>query len=231
MKLHPQVEHRDDWWLSWFDGDVQITRQKLLLAAFREIHLHGYQAASIQNIINQAGVTKGAFYHHFKSKHDMVVTLIDEVYTNYVENTFVKPIQDTDDPISTLIKVLYGIKEKMSDRDVALGCPLDSLAQEMSPIDEEIQRRIDALYRYKQRKLVAAFKRGQVAGNVKRDVGADSIALFIMATLQGCMGIAKSARSVDVLTQCGEGLIHYLHQLRTESDFYAKNKNNNLKDI
>jgi TetR/AcrR family transcriptional repressor of nem operon len=219
MKLYPQVEHRDDWWLSWFDGDVQSTRQKLLLAAFREIHFYGYQAASIQNIINQAEVTKGAFYHHFKSKHDMVVALIDEVYTNYVENTFIKPIQDTDDPISALIQVLYGIREQMSDHDIVLGCPLDSLAQEMAPIDEEIQRRINTLYRYKLKKLTTAFRRGQVAGNVKRDVSADSIALFIMATLQGCMGIAKSARSVDVLTQCSEGLIHYLYQLRVESDF------------
>ncbi len=219
MKLYPKVEHRENWWLNWFDGDVQSTRQKLLLAAFREIHFCGYQAASIQNIINQAEVTKGAFYHHFKSKHDMVVALVDEVFTNYVENTFIKPIQNTDDPISALIEVLYGFREQMSDDDVALGCPLDSLAQEMAPIDEEIQHRIDSLYRYKLKKLAVAFRRGQGAGNVKRDVSADSIALFIVATLQGCMGIAKSARSVDVLVQCGEGLIHYLHQLRVKPDF------------
>lgn len=216
MNLHAQTEIQKNWWLHWFPANDQSTRQKILLAAFKEIHLNGYQAASIQNIINQAGVTKGAFYHHFKSKHEMVVALIDEVYTKYVENTFINPMQDTDDPITTLIETLRMVKQQMSDEDVALGCPLDSLAQEMAPIDGLIQRKVEQLYRYKQDTMVAAFKRGQATGKLRQDISAESISLLIMAALQGGMGIAKSARSVETLTQCGQGLIHYLEQLRVE---------------
>jgi len=214
MSLSPHIEIKDDWSLHWFAGETHSTRQKILLAAFTEIHRYGYQAASIQNIIDQAGVTKGALYHHFKSKHEMVVALIDEVHSEYVENTFIRPMQGSDDPITVLIQTLYAMKADMSVEDVELGCPLDSLAQEMAPIDEQIQRRIEQLYQRKHKQLVAAFERGQVAGKVKQDISANSIALLIMATLQGSMGIAKSARSVDVLIQCGEGLIHYLEQLR-----------------
>ena len=214
MILLAQPDIRKNWWLSWFPGDIQSTRQKILLAAFKEIHLCGYQASSIQNIISQAGVTKGALYHHFKSKHEMVVALIDEVYAGYVENTFIKPLQDTDDPITVLIETLHAIKENMGDEDVTLGCPLDSLAQEMAPIDKTIQQKINQLYRRKQQMMVKAFQRGQAAGKVSQEASAESISLMIMATLQGCMGIAKSARSVKVLIQCGHGLIQYLEQLR-----------------
>jgi len=199
----------------WWTGGVTDTRNKILLAAFGEIHLYGYQSASIQNIIDQAGVTKGALYHHFKSKHEMVIALLDEIHAEYVEATFIQPIEGSDDPVSVLINTLYAIEAQMRDADVVLGCPLDNLAQEMAPIDEQIQQRVDRLYRRKQEKLVAAFKRGQAAGNVKQNISADSIALLIIASLQGCMGLAKSARSVDVLVQCGEGLIHFLEQLRT----------------
>lgn len=214
MKLEQQHSIQTNWWLSWFSGDVSSTRQKILLSAFQEIHLNGYQASSIQNIINQAGVTKGALYHHFKSKHELVLALFDEVYTQYVENTFIKPMANSDDPIGVLVATLNHIKDQMSDEDVALGCPVDSLAQEMAPIDEDIQQRVDKIYQYKQQKMVEAFKRGQQAGTVKKDIPAESIALMTMATLQGCMGIAKSARSVDALIQCGLGLIHYLEQMR-----------------
>ncbi len=212
----PPIEHQPEtnWWLSWFESTPKNTRQKILLAAFKEIHLYGYQSASIQNIINQAGVTKGALYHHFKSKHDLVITLLDEVHTQYVENTFIKPMENTDDPINTLITTLNGIKDQMSDEDIALGCPLDSIAQEMAPIDAVIQQKIEALYQRKLMTMQAAFSRGQVAGTVQASVSAESISLMIMATLQGCMGIAKSARSVHVLIQCGTGLIHYLEQLK-----------------
>lgn len=216
MNLHAQTEIQKNWWLYWFPVDDQSTRQKILLAAFKEIHLNGYQAASIQNIINQAGVTKGALYHHFKSKREMIVALIDEVYTKYVENTFINPMQDTDDPITTLIETLKMVKQQMSDEDVTLGCPLDSLAQEMAPIDKLIQRKVEQLYRYKQDTMVAAFKRGQAAGKLRQDISPESTSLLIMAALQGCMGIAKSVRSVETLTQCGQGLIHYLEQLRVK---------------
>ncbi len=209
-----QAPQAKQWWLSWFSQDHLDTRQKILLAAFTEIHHYGYQAASIQNIINHAGVTKGALYHHFKSKHELVVALLDEVFSQYVENTFITPMNDTNDPITTLINTLNTIKDQMTDEDIALGCPLDSLAQEMAPIDEGIQSQICQLYENKQQALTAAFLRGQKAGTVISEVNPKSIALMIMATMQGCMGIAKSAHSIDSLIQCGAGLIHYLEQLR-----------------
>jgi len=207
-----------DGWLGWSIWDKQDTRQKILMAAFREIHRYGYQASSIQSIITQAGVTKGALYHHFESKHQMAVALIEEVHFEYVEHTFIRPMATTRDPISVLIDTLYSLEERMTDEMVALGCPLDSLAQEMAPVDQDIQQCIERLYQRKQRKLVEAFQRGQAAGTVKADIAAESIALLIMASLQGCMGIAKSARSVSVLIRCGTGLIHYLEQLRATED-------------
>ena len=215
MKMEPQIKQPSGWWLNWCSSEINNTRKKILLAAFKEIHLYGYQSASVQNIINQAGVTKGALYHHFKSKHEMALALLDEVHTEYVERTFIRHLEATDDPISVLIKTLMFQKDQMSDEDVALGCPLDSLAQEMAPIDVQIQNRVERLYQRKLEKLLEAFRRGQAAGNVKPEPCADSIALMVTASMQGCMGIAKSARSVKVLTRCGQGLIDYLEQLRT----------------
>lgn len=220
----------DDRWKGGIPPDEQNTRQRILLAAFNEIHLRGYQAASIQSIINQAGVTKGALYHHFRSKHDVVVSLIDEVYARYVEETFVQPLEDSDDPISALVGIMHSIRDGMSDESVALGCPLDNLAQEMTPIDETIRRKVERLYQYKLDKMVAAFRRGQATGRVKKDISAESISLLVMATLQGSIGIAQSTRSVAVLTQCGFGLTHYLEQLRinhAEGVSPADNKTNN----
>ena len=48
--------------------DPGRTRQHLLEAAFQEIYKVGFQAASLQTILSNAGVTKGALYHHFKNK-------------------------------------------------------------------------------------------------------------------------------------------------------------------
>ena len=214
MKETAESPQHSNWWQSWHQQPPESTREKILYAAFCEVHLNGFQAASIQNIINSAGVTKGALYHYFSSKDEIGYALLDEVFTQYIENTFINVLRDTDDPIAALVAHLNDTGAQMSEEDIALGCPLDHFSQEMAPIDAEFQKRLDRLYKKKNTAMVEALKRGQMAGNVTRDVSAESIALMINATLQGCMAIAKNSRSLETLMECGAGLIHYLEQLR-----------------
>ncbi len=202
------------WWVSWYGDPPSNTRERILFAAFCEVHQRGFQAASIQDIINGAGCTKGALYHYFASKDEIGLALLDEVFTRYIDSTFIAPLRDVDDPITMLTEHLLQSGGQMQEEDVALGCPLDHFAEEMAPIGAAFQERIQALYQSKRDALAAAFRRGQAAGNVKTDIAPESIALFFQATLQGCMGLAKNARSLETLMQCGECLLHYLEQLR-----------------
>jgi len=48
--------------------DPERTRERLLQAAFREVYRYGFQSAGIDTILAATNVTKGALYHHFKSK-------------------------------------------------------------------------------------------------------------------------------------------------------------------
>lgn len=54
------------------------TRQSILLAAAEVFDQHGYQATTIAEIINVAGVTKGALYFHFDSKEDLAQGILGE---------------------------------------------------------------------------------------------------------------------------------------------------------
>ena len=54
-----------------------LTRQRILEASFAEIHRQGFQAASVANILTTTGLTKGALYHHFPSKKDLGLAVID----------------------------------------------------------------------------------------------------------------------------------------------------------
>ena len=179
-----------NWWTSWCGQQSGDTRGRILMHAFKEVHLNGFQAASIQNIINGAGVTKGALYHHFSSKQDIGFALLDEVFTQYIISSFIEPISQGDDPITALREHLEETGSQMSEEDIMLGCPLDHFAQEMSPLNKEFQSRIDALYKNKHDALVDAFRKGQEAGNVTTDIAPESIAMMIDATLQGCMAMA-----------------------------------------
>ncbi len=53
------------------------TRARLLEAAAECFGQHGYDAASVSMVCQRAGVSKGAFYHHFASKHELLLELLD----------------------------------------------------------------------------------------------------------------------------------------------------------
>ncbi len=218
MKTNALFQQNTSAWIKWYEPDLSQTRARILYAAFTEVHANGFQSASIQKIINLAGVTKGAFYHYFESKNAIGHALVEEVFTEYVDKTFIRAMENTHDPIGGLIENLLSHKDNLTDEDVALGCPLDSFTQEMAPIDSTLRARVEELRQHKQRAMEAAFRRGQAAGTVSLQVDANSLAIMVSTMLHGCMGIAKSAGSVATLMKYGQPMIDYLQNLRIQPE-------------
>ncbi|MES5825456.1 ScbR family autoregulator-binding transcription factor [Streptomyces sp. RG80] len=60
------------------------TRQTILTAAARVFEEHGYQAATISEILSTAGVTKGALYFHFNSKEELAFGVLEAQHVQYL---------------------------------------------------------------------------------------------------------------------------------------------------
>ena len=56
----------------------QETREKIFQAAKKILQKKGYEELSIKNICEEAGVSNGSFYHHFKTKDDLLSYYIEE---------------------------------------------------------------------------------------------------------------------------------------------------------
>ena len=121
-----------------------LTRDKLLQAAFCEIHRKGFQAASIANILADTGLTKGALYHHFPTKQVLGLAIVDEVIKQRLESRYYIPLRESDKPLDTLLEFLEDMPKRADDL-VLLGCPLNNLMQEMSPIDAEFRAHLCAV--------------------------------------------------------------------------------------
>lgn len=191
------------------------TRSRLLASAAREIHVRGFQSASVSRILAETDVTKGALYHHFPSKLALGYAVFDECYAPELRTHWIDPLQRPDsDPIDALIECITLVGNAMSDADVALGCPVNNLAQEMSPVDAGFRTRIEQLLDEWRHALAEAFARGQRQGFIGKQVDPESAATFVVASLEGCIGMAKNAQSREMLMQCGQGMIAFLRTLR-----------------
>jgi TetR/AcrR family transcriptional regulator, transcriptional repressor for nem operon len=177
-----------------------VTRERLLRAAFEEIYRTGYQGASLDTILEQAGVTKGALYHHFAAKAELGYAVVDEVVKGLLLERWLGVLeQQPGDPLSALQGMLRQRLAELKPREVELGCPLNNLGQEMAPLDERFRRRIAAAFDTWVKGFAAALKRGQREGTVRGDLDPHRVATFLVAAIEGSFGLAKSARSAPML--------------------------------
>lgn len=189
------------------------TRQKLLERAFEEIHRNGFRAASLDSILADAGVTKGALYHHFASKTELGYAVVDEVVRPWMEDTW-RPIIEADNPIDAAIRVIRERLKARSQMALTIGCPFNNLTQEMSGVDEGFRTRLSAILHDWREATASAMRRGQANGTVCADVDARAAAAFVISSIEGCVGMAKASQSKEFLEAGFHGLIEYLEHLR-----------------
>lgn len=190
------------------------TRQVILQAAYEEIHKRGFQAASLSKILANTNVTKGALYHYFPTKLALGYAVVDEILAEHIQQQWVQPLLNADDPISSFKNIIMQSGEEITEENIQCGCPLNNLAQEMAPIDEGFRSRVEAVYRSWRKGIESALLKGQEKGFVKKEINVTSVATMVVASLEGCMGLAKNAQSKKVLFQCGQSVIDYLESLR-----------------
>ena len=192
-----------------------LTRDRLLAAAFAEIHRNGFQAASLANILADTGLTKGALYHHFPDKKSLGLAVIEEVVRPRLAAAMFAPISDARFPLAAVIDLLRRKSRATGGEEIALGCPLNNLMQEMSPIDEDFRQHLNRLLQDWVKVVADALHRGQRAGEVRTDINARETAFFIVASLEGCLGMSKNTQSPGAYRGCLAQLGHYLEGLKT----------------
>ena len=197
------------------DRNPDKTRLAILNAAFDEINQHGFQAASLARIIKETNVTKGALYHHFPSKLDMGYAVVDELVAENVKEMWITPLQGADNIIDSLLSRIDYAINKRDDENICFGCPVNNLAQEMSPIDEGFRERLNSIFDLWRKTIDDGLVQGQEKGIVKKSINTDATAYFIVAAIEGATSLAKNAKCVEVLKTSLQGLKEHIETLRT----------------
>src|SRR5262249_24744042 len=130
-----------------------------------------------------------ALYHHFQSKQELALAVVREILGGHVQG-FVSELAQAPDPIRALREWVEG----PSWVDERMGCPLNNLAQEMATLDESFRRGIEAVFQAWRDGIAEALRHGQKARWVRRDADPVAAAGFILATLEGSISLAKSAK-------------------------------------
>jgi hypothetical protein len=140
---------------------------------------------------------------------------VEEVIQPEMKKRWFDSLANSTDPIADLKRAFKEYrKEEIRSGLLLNGCPLNNLAQEMSPLDEGFRERIERVYDSWRDCLAKAFARGIKAGKVREDVSPRQVATFVVAAQTGMIGTAKNAQSDALLMQAGQALFDYLDGLK-----------------
>ncbi|MEQ8283373.1 MAG: TetR/AcrR family transcriptional regulator [Parvibaculum sp.] len=190
------------------------TRQALLEAAFGEIYEHGFQAASLSEIVARAGCTKGSLYHHFSDKHALGLAAADEFIGAYIKDVWVAPLTATDDPLSAIRTIIEHHAHGEIGIDPRRGCPFQNLTQEMAGIDAGFQELFVTLFASLRGAVAQALAKGQKTGTVRPDIDPLCVATLIAASHQGVASMIKATQDLEVGHAAATAFFDYLESLR-----------------
>ncbi len=167
------------------------SRDALLDATFDEVYRYGYSGASISTILNKAGVPKGSMYHHFGSKKEMVLAMIQERLIPQVEDFFDFKIRKG----MTAMEIIDHTLTKIAANTTLLhyGCPLHRLMFEMQSQDSDIANACEKAFERLREQLAKLLSYGMREGSIK-SADPDQIASYLIASSWGFLSrpIAQS---------------------------------------
>jgi len=192
--------------------DPERTRALLLEAAFQEIYHSGFRGADLDAILATAGVTKGALYYHFDNKEALGYAVVDEVIANSVQQKWVQPLQNAENPIDVLVRIVQS--ESVKREDVERGCPLLNLSQEMSGLDEGFRKRTAKLFKNWHDAIARALSEGQKRGLVRNDIDANETATFLIAVYEGYVVLGKNWQDPGTMLSGQKRVSGHIESLR-----------------
>jgi TetR/AcrR family transcriptional regulator, transcriptional repressor for nem operon len=166
-------------------------RDKLLEAGVKLVRERGYGATSVDDLCREAGVTKGAFFHHFASKEALGVALAD--YWSSSTGAFFDgaPYHAHDDPLDRVLGYIDFRLSLIEGTPQQFSCVAGTMVQEVFLSSDPIRIACEASISGNAAKLeadiAAAMARYKVEG-----IDPASLALHVQAVLQGGFIVAKA---------------------------------------
>lgn len=195
---------------------MDSTRDRILRAAFEEFSINGFQGGSLNHVVEKSGTTKGALFHYFKSKAELGYAIVEEVIRPMGKRRWIDPLNESSDPLEAIKETFHrNIQEAVAESEMlARGCPLNSLAQEMSPLDEEFRMHIEKSYEVQRQALADALERAKKQGQIKKSIVPKEVAALIVACQMGIWGSGKNSQSGELMIQASEALCSFLDTLK-----------------
>ena len=191
----------------------QDARAKLLDAALSVIRTKGYAATTVDELCKTAGVTKGAFFHHFKSKDELAVAAA-EYWSQMTGALFAHaPYHGPADPLDRVLAYVAFRKELLRGELPDFTCLVGTMVQETYETAPAIRNACMRSITGHAATLEADIEAAMRARGMAPEWTAKSLALHTQAVIQGAFILAKATGGPGIAADSIDHLYRYIEML------------------
>ena len=169
----------------------QFEHDKALGAAMGVFWVKGYEAASVQDLLDAMGINRGSMYDSFGDKHDLFIKAIEH-YGRTIMAEVLDTLEADGSPLGNIRRLMHRWASTGTDRKQCRGCLLGNTVVELAPRDAQVARLAGSMLGKLEKSLQRALQRAVAAGELARNADTRALARFLTSTLQGIMVMAKA---------------------------------------
>lgn len=188
-------------------------REKLLDAAMKVIREKGYTATTVDELCAAAGVTKGAFFHHFEGKEALAVAVAEHWGATTGALFTSAPYHDPADPLDRVLAYVDFRKSLLAGEIPEFTCLAGTMLQEVHDTSPAIAAACGACITEHAATLVGDIEAAKTLYAPDADWSPESLALHTQAVLQGAFILAKARGGPDVAIETVGHLYRYIRLL------------------
>lgn len=179
---------------------ASTTKQNLLELGLSLLLKHGYADLGVATLLEQAGVPKGSFYHHFQSKESFGLQAID-LYMQSVHSALDAAFADDGREPLDQIRQFFEMVSEGYEGQGYLGCLLGGLGQELSGISPTFRKKVEACFTMIARRLEKALQRARAKGQLRKGVDPHELAELLVNCWEGAALRSRLRRNAGPLGQ------------------------------
>jgi len=194
------------------------SKEKLLIAAIDVIRTKGYAAATIDDVCQEAGVTKGSFFHHFKSKDEMTLGTVEYWRVTTTDFFASADYSKIPDPLDRLYGYIQFRKQIVNLEMSDYTCLYGTLVQETWNTHPEFRAACEAGFCDHVQILISDLEAAKEIYCPEANWDPVGAGRFFQVVLQGSFVVAKTMHRREIVLEALDQLKSYLSMLFEERE-------------
>lgn len=163
---------------------ASLVKEQLLERGMALLLQQGYNHLGIAELLKESDVPKGSFYHHFQSKEDFGVQVVDR-YMKEVHAGLDQSLGDPAVPPLKRVRDFFELSEQKYRTEGYLGCLLGGLGQELSGISEVFRAKVEECFREIERRIAACLEEAIRRGELDKAADPKQLARLLINCWEG----------------------------------------------